>query len=72
MPASNLFAVRKYLLQYHGGTACRAVLMEPEMATIPENDSLGDLSYSAQYDRLFQRELDTKKVIKLCASETEA
>lgn len=37
--------------------------MEPEVATPSESESLGDLSYSAQYDRLYQRELDTKKVI---------
>ena len=37
--------------------------MELEVATPSENEALGDLSYSAQYDRLYQRELDTKKVI---------
>ena len=37
--------------------------MEPEVATPSKDESLGDLSYSAQYDRLYQRELDTKKVI---------
>jgi hypothetical protein len=35
-----------------------------ESAVLPNTlvDHLGDLSYSAQYDRLFQKELDTKKV----------
>lgn len=59
----NSSGVRKYLLQYQGCKFCRAVLMEPEVATPSESESLGDLSYSAQYDRLYQRELDTKKVI---------
>lgn len=59
----NLSGVRKYLLQYQGCKFCRAVLMESEVAKLSESESLGDLSYSAQYDRLYQRELDTKKVI---------
>ena len=29
---------------------------------LPAGERLADLSYSAQYDRLFQKELDTKKV----------
>ncbi len=61
--ALNSSGVRKYLLQYQVCKFCRAVLMETEVATPPERESLGDLSYSAQYDRLYQRELDTKKVI---------
>ena len=39
-------------------------MLEPELATTLEDEQLGDLSYSAQYELLYQSELDTKKVIK--------
>ena len=39
-----------------------ASLAEPETVDLPAGQKLADLSYSAQYDRLFQKELDTKKV----------
>ena len=37
-------------------------MLEPELATTLEDEQLGDLSYSAQYELLYQSELDTKKV----------
>ena len=39
-------------------------MLEPELATTLEDERLGDLSYSAQYELLYQSELDTKRVIK--------
>lgn len=46
--------------------------MEPEVATPSESESLGDLSYSAQYDRLYQRELDTKKPVPKPSKEAQS
>ena len=43
---------------------CRAAVLEPHLATPLEDERLGDLSYSAQYELLYQSELDTKKVIE--------
>ncbi len=37
-------------------------MLEPELAITSEDEQLGDLSYSAQYELLYQSELDTKKV----------
>jgi len=37
--------------------------MEPKQISNPELASLADLSYSEQYDRLYQKDLDTKTVI---------
>ena len=56
--------VRKYLRQYQHLLFCRAAVLEPELAATLEDEQLGDLSYSAQYELLYQSELDTKKVIE--------
>ncbi len=41
---------------------CSAVLERPDVQRNAELERLADLSYSAQYDRLFQKDLDTKTV----------
>ena len=43
---------------------CRAASLVDDVETLglPAGERLADLSYSAQYDRIFQKELDPKKV----------
>ena len=39
-----------------------SVVEDVETVGLPAGERLADLSYSAQYDRIFQQELDPKKV----------
>lgn len=49
---------------YQAFVFCSATLAEVDAPTEISRDQLAELSYSAQYDRLFQQlsQLDTKKV----------